>query len=298
MCLLYHRVDEPGEFGFLDTFGAPTITPDGLAGDLKFLQDRGAKFMTFADLRRGEFPDASQFGVIVSFDDGFRDNYTHGLSVLDALRIQGVVFQSTALIDADTLIWEHALYWYWHDKQMAQALTELARLQLPDARQLQGASLLRYLCHQVPAPALQAVLNEMRERFESAPALSDLADRLYPTASHLRMANLAHHELGSHGHNHYVRTSLDDMLFENELRRSVEVIERITSERPRAFSYPFNSYMPNDSVICARYFEQVVTVDASPIERGFDPLSLPRFTWPGPARNGMRRRRWLLTGRI
>jgi peptidoglycan/xylan/chitin deacetylase (PgdA/CDA1 family) len=298
LCLLYHRVDGPGRVGFLDAFGAPAIAPDALASELQFLKDLDARFMTFRDLRNGEFPAASEFGVIVSFDDGFRDNYSAGLDVLDGLGIRGVIFQSTALVESTTLIWEHALYWYWHQPDMAQALTELAQQRLPTARGESGAELLHLLRAHVPPKVLRELLLAMAERFDTSPQLASLAQQLYPRRSDLLRATRGGHELGSHGHHHYMRSSLDAGAFESELRDSANMLEMFSGERPKSFSYPFNDYVPAETRLCSKYFEQVATVDAAPICRGADPLALPRFTWPGVARTGLRRRRWLLTGRI
>jgi peptidoglycan/xylan/chitin deacetylase (PgdA/CDA1 family) len=298
MCLLYHRVAQPGQFPFLDAYGAPTITPQELADDLGFLKAQGASFITLSELRGGEFPGASQFGVIVTFDDGFKDNYTHGLPVLDRLGVSGVVFQSTALVDAPTLIWEHALYWFWHDPMMARTLTDLTHARVADSRGLEGNALLDHLRNRVPAAVTGALLQEMASRFDAAAPFSQLARQLYPTSGELRQASESRHELGSHGHEHLVRTAIGADQFEQELSRSVEVLKAVTLRPPKAFSYPFNARLPGDRAVCARHFEQVATVDSRPIDRGFDPLSLPRVTWPGPARNRLRRRRWLLTGRI
>jgi peptidoglycan/xylan/chitin deacetylase (PgdA/CDA1 family) len=114
----------------------------------------------------------------------------------------------------------------------------------------------------------------------------------------LRRARESGHEIGSHGHRHYKRSSIDAELFEDELHRSSQRLAGILDQVPAAFSYPFNSYLPGDKDICARYFQQVATVDGEPIARSCNPLEIPRMNWPGPARNGLRARRWLWTGRI
>ena len=76
-CLLYHRVVDPAEdrFDFLTRGGVPAISPRELASDIAFLAQKGAKFFTFEDLQEGSFPSRGEFGVIVCFDDCFRDNY-------------------------------------------------------------------------------------------------------------------------------------------------------------------------------------------------------------------------------
>jgi peptidoglycan/xylan/chitin deacetylase (PgdA/CDA1 family) len=297
-CLLYHRVDAPGRHEFLDVYGAPPIRPQALAAELQFLKDRGARFMTLAQLRLGEFPAPPEYGVVISFDDGFRDNYTNGLDVLDSLGIPAVIFQSTALVGAPTLIWEHALYWFLHNPQTATAFAELAHARLPDARSLGGAGLLQHLRRAVRPSVLEAMLGEMADRFDCNATFAALAAELYPAESDLHRAVASHHELGSHGHHHYMRHALDSASFEQELRVSIAELRRLSGLAPKAFSYPFNDYTPEDAQMCARYFDQVATVDAKSITRDHDPLALPRFTWPGVGDSGLRRRRWLLTGRI
>lgn len=296
MCLLYHRVDEPGHFPFLDRAGSPVIAPAALERELRFLQGQGARFLTFADLRRGEFPGPDDFGVIACFDDGFLDNYTRALPILERLGIRATLFQATALIEARSLIWEHALYWQGRDPGAAHAFAERVHAELPDSRAFQGGALIAWLREQVPTALVEALLEQAVRCGDVETA--ELARRLYPTAAHLRRARDAGHELGSHGHHHYKRSNIDAATFERELVRSVEVLDAVLGQPPAAFSYPFNSYRPDDTAICARHFAQAATVDRQFIEPDTDPLRLPRFTWPGPARNALRQRRWLLTGTI
>ena len=112
-CLLYHRVVDPAEdrFDFLTRGGLPAISPRELASDIAFLRQKGAKFFTFEDLRGGSFPSHGEFGVIVCFDDCFRDNYVAGREVLEAHGVRGVFFQTSSLVERNDLLWEHALYW-------------------------------------------------------------------------------------------------------------------------------------------------------------------------------------------
>ena len=297
-CLLYHRVDLPGQVPFLDAYGVPPIPPEQLEAELAFLQRQGALFLTFADLLRGVQPPPDRFAVLVSFDDGLLDNYTNGLAVLGRLGIRATIFQSSALVDAEQLIWEHALYWIWNQPELEPQLTALAQRRLPALAHLQGRPLLEALREQVPIPAVESLLAEFRQTVDCGEAMAEQARRLYPRRADLLRARSAGHEIGSHGHHHYPRRSLEDGAFEEELVRSASLLGELLGERPQAFSYPFNSYAPGDDQLCGRHYRQVATVDGRPIERDTSPLALPRFTWPGPHRNPLHRRRWLWTGRL
>lgn len=76
----------------------PADPPGELAAELGYLQRRGARFLTYADLRAGRYPSANEFAVIVSFDDGLRCNYEEGLEVLEGLGVPAVFFQSSGML--------------------------------------------------------------------------------------------------------------------------------------------------------------------------------------------------------
>jgi peptidoglycan/xylan/chitin deacetylase (PgdA/CDA1 family) len=298
LCLLYHRVDRPGRVPFLDRFGVPPIPSDDLAAELGFLQRRGARFLTFADLRRGHFPGPGEFGVIVSFDDGLLGNYQEGLEVLGALGIPAVFFQSTGMLAGGELVWEHVLYWYGAHPTLARHLEDLAHRRLGLPQELVGEQLIATLRDHTPVARVRDLLTAMAERFDAGGELAAAADRLYPTPAHLRRARAAGHEVGSHGHHHLPRGNIGAEEFEAELRRSAALLTQALGEAPRSFSYPFNSHRPGDEAICARHYEQVATVDGALITPATPPLALPRFTWPGPHPHPLRRRRWLWTGTL
>lgn len=298
-CLLYHRVGEPGDDAFLTRGGSPVIRADQLARELRFLQGLGARFGTFADLRAGWFPGDDEVSVIVSFDDGFRSNYDTGLDVLESLGIHAVFFQVTGMIDANALLWEHALYWHTRDDEsahrFAEALRKMARgLSPPGAS---GREVVVHLREQAPGPEIERLLDEVQGTLGDE-GQAEAARRAYPTAEAILRAHEGGHEIGSHGDRHYKRATIDDPTFETDLARSVGVLTDLLGRAPEAFSYPFNSYRTGDGAIVGRHFRQAATVDKRAIERGTDPLWIPRFTWPGHPRNALRHRRWLLTGTI
>jgi peptidoglycan/xylan/chitin deacetylase (PgdA/CDA1 family) len=298
LCLLYHRVDEPGRIPWLDRFGVPPIRPAELATELGVLQRRGVRFLTFADLRQGRFPAPGEVGVIVSFDDGLRCNYEEGLAVLEDLGIPGVLFQSSGMLAGGPLVWEHALYWYGAHPTFAGPLEDLAHRRLGLPQDLAGEALITTLRDRTPVARVRELLAALAERFDTGAELAALAARIYPEPAHLRRARDAGHEVGSHGDQHVPRANVTPAEFEAELSRSLAVLGEVLGEAPSAFSYPFNSHLPGDEAICGRHVLQVATVDAALITPATPALAMPRFTWPGPHPNLLRRRRWLCTGTL
>lgn len=296
LCLLYHRVDDPGNHPWLARFGPPVTPPAELARELRFWQRLGARFATFRDLRDGWWPGAGEVGVVVAFDDGFRDNFTHGLDVLGQLGVPATLFQLAGIVGADRLIWEHAIAFHRRDTERAARFDRLAAEAAGAARQ--GMALDDALRYELPLARLEDLLERAAAELGGREEAATAARELYPGAGDLRRAAAAGVEIGSHGIAHQPRTRLDDAAFERDLAGSRERLGELVGTTPEAYSFPFGCYRPDDAAICRRHYRQAAIVAARPIDRAASPWRLPRATWPGVARNGLRLRRWLLTGRI
>lgn len=85
--LCYHRVVEAAPSGSRANI---YVTRDALAAQLDGLARRGFTTITFADLL-AEAP-LPKRPVILTFDDGYRDNYEHLLPLLESRRARAVVF--------------------------------------------------------------------------------------------------------------------------------------------------------------------------------------------------------------
>lgn len=292
-CLLFHRVAEWGEVPFLDAFGAPPIPPVQLRDLLRRMQRTGARFLTFADLHAGAWPEASELGVVISFDDGFRVDYERGLALVAEVGGRGVVFQATAMVGTDRLIWEHLLYFWTADVDRRQRFVRRLADAGLDARGEPGGLVAR-LRDGLDPPAvrvLHRVLDQMPEVEETAA----LAGTLYPTAELLRQAVADGHEVGSHGHEHLPRHAIDRATFAAELARSRAVLAPLCGS-DLAFSYPFAQVADDDRSLCAEHFRQAAVVDGGWIARNADPYRLSRQTWRGARPGSWRERRWLWTG--
>jgi peptidoglycan/xylan/chitin deacetylase (PgdA/CDA1 family) len=303
-CLLYHRVAVPNNdpYSFMTRGGVPVIDPDELASDLTYLKRNGVLFLTFDHLRAGQFPSERECGIIVSFDDCYHDNYTQGIEVLSTLGIKAVFFQTSGLIDGQNLIWEHQLYWYNRNDQVAACFLRIANAVLasmglaPIARQNDIVHTLR---EQIPFSVTAEILKKASTDAMLADSVPQLPGGLYPTAAEVRGARRAGHEIGCHGHLHFKRANIPVTLFRSDLERSKAALTDVLGEAPASYSFPFSSFGAGDAEICHTLFDVAATVERKRIiKRPADRVLAPRFTWPGPARNSFRKRRWLLTGTI
>jgi peptidoglycan/xylan/chitin deacetylase (PgdA/CDA1 family) len=287
-------------FEFLTQGGVPAISPEELNSDITFLSKNGARFFTFEDLQEGRFPSFGEFGVILSFDDCFRDNYVMGRAVLEAQGVRGVFFQTSSLVDRRDLLWEHALYWYARDHPSRERLRQIGCEVLIGehaASMRETNEPISFVRNQLPfeetLKVLQSAARDPKLKWEM-----ELPEELYPSRNHLRTARMAGHEIGSHGHEHLMRRNISLRLFEDDLVRSRDSLADILGAVPFSYSYPFSSHLAGDERICAKFFNLAAVVERRRIGKDTDRFKIPRFTWPGPARNRLRQRRWLLSGSV
>lgn len=99
--LLYHRVCR------LDNdYLLLSVTPDNFYEQINFLK-RDCRILTAEEFReiiikRKRFPPRS---VLLTFDDGYADNYYNAMPVLEALDVQAIFFISTGFVDKQVEFW-------------------------------------------------------------------------------------------------------------------------------------------------------------------------------------------------
>ncbi len=294
MVYLYHRIGDAGEHPFLDKGGSPVTTEKELSSDLTFLKQQGAQFIRFKDLLEHNFS-TDEFTVIICFDDCFSSNYHRGLSLLEKMDVPATFFQSTALIDAEELLWEHALYWLAFDPQLSSKFWSLVMSLGWQSVQRGQVDTIRDHVH--PDKIMQCihVFGQMHPGVSKQ--MMRKARQLYPLTADVYRANREGHEIASHGHQHWLRSMVSDGEFECDLKVSLKKLQGLEVQA-QSFSYPFNSYLEQDKKLVGRHFDFVATVDGGAINKQSNHLALPRNTWPGPAKNRLRQRRWLLTGKV
>ena len=298
--MLYHQVEGRAETEFLTRGGSPKISTAELRSDLAFFKKLGARFFTFADLIAGQFPEKNEVGIAVCFDDCFRNNYEAGIAVLDDLRIPATFFQTTGLVDATDLLWEHKLYWYTRNDGMTARFAAMAAdcLATPELELLTRGDFLVRLREGMPFSECQRVIAAADELLSPAVERAELAALIYPSAAHIRSAAKSGHEIASHGHQHLFRARVTRSEFSDDLKRSAVSLTELTGIRPENYSFPFDNWSSEDQATVLETFKAASTVSKQPVLRGSSRTLLPRFTWPGAARNSFRHRRWLVTGGI
>jgi len=235
--LAYHRVVErmPEDYPFDEEVLSCTRTE--FEREMAFVREV-FDVISFADLGGEGRPRGNP--LIVTFDDGYKDNHDVALPVLEKLGLPATFFVTTGYIGSEQLPWWDEIAWVVkHARSSSLSVRAEGRTEtLPVAgaeRRKAATSFLLGLAKRVPDRERQALLGELRAQ---APE-PEGAQGLMMTWVDVRDLVARGMEIGSHTASHAIlgRVESDEELA-SELRESKRRIEAETGRRVEAVSYP------------------------------------------------------------
>jgi peptidoglycan/xylan/chitin deacetylase (PgdA/CDA1 family) len=186
--------------------------------------------------------------IVVTFDDGFANNYTVALPILRKYGVPATVFLTTGMIGTpDGQLWtERVSRSLWFTTRQSITIPAVRpsafSLQSPKAREHASRTVLSVLKRMPPADRNWALAyiedvcgrpsltNEERERY---------AFLSWPDVRAMLAEGI---EFGSHTVNHPMVATLDDLTLRNEIVDSKRTIERELGTECYAFGYPNGSF--------------------------------------------------------
>ena len=238
--LNYHGVME-GDFHDQDqNIYCNTVGTEEFAGHLEFLV-RHYKPVKATDVEAwiaGE-RDLPPRAVLLTFDDGQRNNLTHAAPILRKYEVPAIVFLATACVGSSRLLWPAEVYAIglrWPSAEIpfpnAHGKFKLDGDRKARARELTDTA--KKLAVEVLKPWLDALRVEVMLPPELAS--SDIYALL--TWDEVRQLPRYGFEVGSHTVNHWIATRCTPESLRYELKESRIEIERQLGSSCRSFSYP------------------------------------------------------------
>jgi peptidoglycan/xylan/chitin deacetylase (PgdA/CDA1 family) len=244
--LMFHNVGHPSATDYLP--GHMKISEARFERLLKFLRRAGYSTMTLgqmaAELSEGRVPENT---VVLTFDDGYRDNHDLLLPLLQKYEATATVFVQTGPM-AGRLNWLHHYFWVL-DKEGPKRLGELLGERLdkqhlreelcgltsePVAAEYQLKRLLKY---EVAAEDRDRILAAVFTELGGDDA--SLAKAVYLGPDECRVLDQAGVEIGAHTVNHLILSSLDETKQRKEIEGSLRALETWLGHEVTSFAYPY-----------------------------------------------------------
>lgn len=229
-------------------------------------------------LQDGTLPERT---ACITFDDGYANNATIALPILQERSLPACFFISTKFLDGSCM---------WNDAVMeALRSTRSTQLDLTDL-ELGNYEL---GCIDSRRMAMVQILSQLKvrtreRRDEIVNHILDKSGVEHPTGMMMTPAQVkllvdAEMEIGGHTVNHPILSTLTADQARAEIREGKEVLESITQRPVRLFAYP-NGRPGEDfteehvAMLREMEFDAAVTTQGGTASRQSDPLLLPRFT--------------------
>ena len=258
--LMYHRVLTPEERRRSGSHPALIVDRDSFAKQMAALKRRFRVLSVeeFADYleRRVPFPSRS---CVITFDDGWRDNFTNALPILAEHELPALVFLPVNYIGRPRLFWQEALAHLLVQSVLAvrtdasraprlrkllapAGLEEILNIGDDDPRPSIVAAIAdrKSLSRAVVAEVVTGIAAELAVNVDDLSATDGFID--WAQADAMSQRRVA---FGGHGAEHLLLTQVSRPEAEAEIRVSKDVLDRRLKQWVPTFSYP-NGYWTSD----------------------------------------------------
>ncbi|NWG32054.1 MAG: polysaccharide deacetylase family protein [Rhodocyclaceae bacterium] len=230
-------------------------------------------------LRNGTLPKRA---CCITFDDGYADNLTIALPILEKYDLPATVFVATGYLDGGRMFNDAVIDAMAKVGESSIDLTKIGlgrhSLATEEERLLAVTRILNVLRYREPEQR-----NEDVARLLEIAHCGALPDNIMLTSAQVAELDRRGVEIGGHTVNHPILTSLDDDRARAEIVEGKRRLEEIVGHAVTAFAYP-NGVPLRDYVrqhvdmVRSSGFEISVTTAHGVARRGSDVFQLPRFT--------------------
>jgi peptidoglycan/xylan/chitin deacetylase (PgdA/CDA1 family) len=213
---------------------------------------------------------------ILTFDDGWKDNYTRAYPWIRDCGVPATIFLTTGLIGGEDTFWVERLIEAWRDPVSRQRLQLYAADRLATGEIVPGVDYIIEYFKRMPSAQRDQVLSPLLSD-GSQTRRTDSADRMlsWDEVTEMSQGGI---EFGAHTVTHPLLPYEDEATIEREVREAKVTLEEKLKKRVRAFAYPNGDWNPRarESVAAAGY-ECAFTTQQGWYQRGQDPYTIHRI---------------------
>lgn len=288
--LMYHSV-LPNPSLWIDSFGEIAHSASVFRGQMGLLArdfhpitlDEAVKYV-----RLGSLPKRS---VIVTFDDGYADNYEVAMPILNQAGVPATFYVTVDCVENRRQPWPSRLRFAFRTTKLANWKDSTGRpwrLNLPAQREEAFLSLCDVCC-QLSGTAQEIFVGRVEQELETEMPCEPSVMMSY---DHMRALQRHGHTVGSHTMTHPNMAYLKEDQASHELRESKRRLELHLETPIRHFSYPCPALSPHWSTQTLEQsrvagYETAVTTDNGLMRSGDNPLCLKRLR-PSKTIEGLR----------
>lgn len=270
MFLLHGVIDAP--LSDVRNYNRKHILKDELAGLIKRLKQIGQALSPDEYLIiREEGGRLPKNAFVLTFDDGFENNYSVAAPVLDDMQVPGIVYVTSRFVDENRMSWIDRIDYAVEKTDKKALLLSIFPALQPIGTVAEKIALLQNIRARVKEDkslflAIDDFIDEVFDECGVAPVHAG-EGQLDKKMNWHQVAELNRHPLfsiGGHTHNHSIMSYLNDNELEQDVRVCLDKIEAAIGEKPRHFCYPegLAHCYNNDVIDCLKRHDIVCSPSA------------------------------------
>jgi peptidoglycan/xylan/chitin deacetylase (PgdA/CDA1 family) len=243
--LMYHRIAPENDSWLKNNRSTKPLNPKIFDAQLSYIS-KNYEILSLEKLTQyiRERKPLPKKAIVVTFDDGYKDNYLYAYPILKKYNIPSTVFLPTGHIGTGKLLWWDEIAYYIHYTSLDNLkLDNLGTYVLNSSQERLYAidKICEELAH-IPEEKKSYIIREISKKAKvRVPA--DLGDkRLTLNWEEIREMDNNGVSFGAHGVNHAILTNLPFDKAKDEIITSKKEIEEKIGKKVTAFSYPNGNY--------------------------------------------------------
>lgn len=221
------------------------------------------------------------FSLCLTFDDGYRDNYTLAMPVLREHGVSATFFIASGYLDSG-IMWNDALLdivrrWPHDEIDLTDWGIPKYRMESLLDRRTTWQSLFKWM-RRIGSRGRSELLDRMARQMPAG-----LATDLMLTREQVKGLHAQGMEIACHTRSHPILTRISDQAVRNEIMESRTDLEELTQSPVRFFAYP--NGVPGDDygdremkIVAECGFEAAFSTAWGVVTKDSDKLQMPRFT--------------------
>lgn len=276
--LMYHGVFSSANVSGVTNYWRYNIRRHTLEQHLAYLS-RHCNPISLSELCAGARPPGKKPNVVVTFDDGYENNYLLAFPLLKRYRIPAVFALPTAFVYHREPLWNDLVEYSVNNAASEQVVIRWARVtrRFSIAHRVGRVELYKWLMHQCVrmrqerrAGFIETMADALGTPFRAPEFFQNADYRPLTIPQILEMADSGLIEFASHSVHHYLLTNVRRSQRIRELQESKDQVEMITGRPCTTFSVPggmYNRAVLQDSVT-AGYRTTLTSMHGSPAVGG------------------------------
>ena len=282
--MAYHRVIPVSAASADHVHSAMWITPETLAAQIRWMRSVG-DIVDLETLIRADGEPSRRALFALTFDDGWRDNFTQAFPVLREARVPATMFLVSDAVEHDGLFWPEDVVTKTHhiavrggERRIVNTLAELWPANEPRTRVSSASA----FCESWVEALKRVPEQERRSRIDGY--LRGIGAAAEPLRGYVMTWDQAREmasdgiTFGSHTHTHQILEGLDEAEMERELATSRALISNQLQRDVTLFCYPNARYSGTEGRVLARCgYRYAFIIDSRQVRSPIDPYYIPRF---------------------